>query len=261
MLSPVRALAVLLLGAAGAGCTSFATVRSAQVHPGSSFTMQGSLTTPPGDETGWFWSLDCAEDCSPPIANVDALYTYGSAGERPYSLTAGVSGLVPYVEGYKQLNAGSARPYGVGARVGLPVIGWSDHQLYGRYDVRLGDGRRLLWNPGVFLHAGRSPNGQSRGHFAAVVQAVGMEHRGPRRTVVPALALVVGQGRRRRYSDDESFTSVFGAASVSVTFHRPRTAPPAPQALAAPPGWTPGERPSADAAAAGVPGEGAAPTP
>ncbi|HST57233.1 MAG TPA: hypothetical protein VLK84_01015 [Longimicrobium sp.] len=228
MLPRLTALAVLVLGAAGAGCTSFATVRSAQVQPGSSFTVQGSLSTPPGDETGWFWSLDCAEDCSHPIAGVDALYTYGSAGERPYSLSAGVNGLVPYVEGYTQLNGDSGRAYGVGARVGIPVTGWTSHQLYGRYDIGLGDGRRLLWNPGVFLHAGRSPNGESRGHFVAMVQAVGMEHRGPRRTVVPALALVVGQGRRERYGDEDSFTSVFGAASVSVTFHRPRAAPPAP---------------------------------
>lgn len=185
MLARFRALAVLVFGAAGAGCTSFATVRSAQVQPGGSFTVQGSLTTAPGDETGWFWSLDCAEDCSHPIASVDALYTYGSAGERPYSLGAGVNGLYPYVEGYKQLNADSARAYGVGARVGIPAIGWTNHQLYGRYDIGLGDGQRLLWNPGVFLHAGSSPNGQSRGHFLAMVQAVGMEHRGARRTVVP----------------------------------------------------------------------------
>jgi hypothetical protein len=255
-----RALAVLVLGAAGAGCTSFATVRSAQVQPGGSLTLQGSLSSPPGDEAAWFWSLSCADDCDHPIASVDAAYAYGWAGDQPFTLGAGVNGFFPYVEGYAQLSGDSARAFGVGGRLGIPATGWSNHQLYGRLDLPLAGGRRVLWNPGVFLHAGRSPNGLSRGHFVAMVQAVGLEHRGPRRTIVPALALVVGRGRRDRDREDEgSFTTVFGAATVSVTFHRRRTAPPAPQALAVPAAWS--AEPADEAAARTPAAEGAATQP
>lgn len=230
MHASIQALAVLLLAAAGAGCTSFATVRSAQVHPGTSLTVQGSVSSPPGDGAAWFWTLDCSENCDHAIGSVDAALTVGRASEHPFAVGVGVNGILfPYVEGYTQLNRDTARAFGVGARVGIPVIGWSSHQLYGRYDILLENGRRVLWNPGMFLHAGQSPNGENRGHFLAMVQAVGLEYRGERRTVVPAVALVVGRGDRERYGDDEGpFTTVFGAASMSVTFHRRRSAIPGP---------------------------------
>jgi hypothetical protein len=223
-------LAVLALGLAAAGCTSFATVRSARVHPGASVTLQGSLSSPPGDEAGWFWSLDCSVDCSHSVVALDASWTYGWAGEKPYSLGLGVNGfLFPYVEGYAQLNGDTAHAFGVGARIGLPLIGWSNHQVYARYDLPLASGTRVLINPGLFLHAGNSPNGQNPGHFLAFVQGVGVEHRGERRTVVPAVALIVGRGERDSYGQgDGPFTTVFGTASLSVTFHRRRPAPPGP---------------------------------
>ena len=121
----------------------------------------------------------------------------------------------------------SARAFGVGAKLGVPLVGWSNHQVYARYDIPLRDGSRLLWNPGLFAHFGNSPNGENPGHFLAMVQAVGLEHRGERRTMVPAVALVVGQGRRESYDTSEGpFTTVFGVATLSVTFHRRRSAPP-----------------------------------
>lgn len=219
-----RALVLAVLAATAAGCTSFATVRSARVQPGPSLTLQGSVSSPPGDGAGWFWTLDCESGCDHAIGGVDALYTYGGTGETPYAAGVGVNGLFPYVEGYAQMGGDSARAWGVGARLGIPVIGWSSHQVYGRYDFRLADGRRVLWNPGVFLHVGNSPNGNNPGHFLALVQGVGLELRGARSTLVPALTLVAGRGERENSVEQPGpFTTVFGAASVSVTFHRRRT--------------------------------------
>lgn len=220
-------LAILLLGATMAGCTSFATVRSAQVQPGSSLTLQGSVSSPPGDEAAWFWTLDCASDCDHSVASVEAGYAYGWTGENPYTLGVGVNGLLfPYVEGYAQLNGDSARAWGVGARLGIPAAGWSNHQVYGRYDLVLANGTRVLVNPGVFLHVGNSPNGENPGHFLALAQGVGLEHRGERTTLVPAITLVAGRGRRSRDGDPVDFTTVFAAASLGITFHRRRPPPP-----------------------------------
>jgi hypothetical protein len=223
----LASLAILLLGALASGCTSFATVRPARVQPGGAFIVQGSITTPPGEEAGWFWSVDCAVACNGPVVAVDAAYTYGWTGARSYALGVGVNGgMVPYVEAYAQLGGDTARAYGLGARIGIPAFGWASHQLYARYDVPLAGGTRLLLNPGVFLHAGNSPNGENPGHFVALVPAIGVEHRGARRTTVPAVALVVGRGERESYGRPvRPFTAVFAAASVSVTFHRPRSAP------------------------------------
>jgi hypothetical protein len=131
----------------------------------------------------------------------------------------------PTWRGYTQLNRDTARAFGAGAQVGIPAFGWSNHQLYARYDLRLPDGRRVLLNPGVFLHVGNSPNGQDTGHFVELVQAVGLERRGERTTTIPALALVIGRGERESYGVREGpFTTAFGMLSISVTFHRPRSA-------------------------------------
>lgn len=213
-------LTVLLL--ATTGCASFATVRPARVQPGGSLTVQGSLTTPPGEDAGWFWSLECEAGCNHPVAAVDAAYTFGWTGATPVALGLGVNGGVfPYVEGYVQMNGDSLRAFGVGARAGIPVFGWSNHQLYARYDLPLANGTRLLLNSGVFLHTGNSPNGENPGHFVALVPAVGVEHRGRRRTTIPALALVLGRGERDSYGQQVGpFTTVFAAASVSITYHR-----------------------------------------
>src|SRR5690349_11870341 len=116
-------LLFLACGAASA-CTSFATERSAEVLPGPSLTLQGSISTPPGDEPSWFWSYDCASGCDRAIGGFDAALAFGRTQGTPYTVGAGVSGLLyPYVEGYIQLGRG-ASPYGVGARLGLPVTGW-----------------------------------------------------------------------------------------------------------------------------------------
>jgi hypothetical protein len=222
-LAPI--LTMLVLAAAAAGCTSFATVRSARVLPGSSVTVQGSITTPPGDDVAWFYSLDCTAACDHAIVSPDVSWTYGTVDAHPYSLGVGVNGfLFPYVDVYTQLNADSARAFGVGARLGVPLLGWSHHQVYGRLDIPMANGRRLLWNPGLFAHFGNSPNGENPGHFFALVNGVGLEQAGERATWVPAVAVVVARGQRESYGLTEGpFTTVFGAASLSVTFHRRRS--------------------------------------
>jgi hypothetical protein len=226
-----RRLHVLLLLAVGtsSACTSFGTVRSAEVHPGPALTLQGSISTPPGDGAAWFWSFDCASECDRAIGGFDAALAIGQTGRTPFAVGAGLNGLeYPYLEGYVQVGSG-ASPYGVGARLGVPVTSWVQHQIYGRYDVRLANGRRLLLNPGLFYHGGNSPNGENPGHFLAFVQGVGVLLEGERTSVVPAVSVVAGRGEREGFGgEDGPFTSIFAAASVSISWHRRRAPIPPP---------------------------------
>lgn len=221
---PVMRLVAAFLPALG-GCTTFATVRSADVRPGPSFAVHASASTAPGDVTGWFWAYDCAEQCDDPVVGADVGVTYGwqrPNGVRAAALSAGMSGVHAYVDGYVQLAAGP-RPFGVGVRVGPPVTSWREHQVYARYDVPLGASTRLLLNPGVFLHEGRSPNGENPGRFIGVVQGVGLQFEGTRVSWTPAVAVVAGQSRRDsygvRYGPERT---VFATASLGFTFHRAR---------------------------------------
>lgn len=216
-----------LTSAALLGCTSFGAVRSAEVRSGPTLMLQVSASTPPGDEAGWFWSFDCATECDHSILNMDLGLTLGRAaeseGDRAYALGVGWSGIVhPYVDGYVQLRSGS-RPYGVGARVGIPVTGWNEYQLYGRYDVELENGTRVLVNPSLFYHSGNSPNGANPGRFMAFVQGIGLMYEGERITLTPAASLVFGQGMRESYgAATGSFTTVFAVVSVSAMLHGER---------------------------------------
>lgn len=218
--------AVLLATIATAsGCTSFATVRSAEVTPGASLGLQASVSTPPGDVAGWFWSFDCEERCDHPVPGGDAGVTYGwrpAGGPHGVALGLGTSGTHPYVDGYVQLGGGRL-PFGVGARGGVPIGSWREHQLYGRVDVPLGADTRLLLDPALFLHEGRAPNGESPGRFVAFVQGVGLQIDHGSLAWTPAVALVAGRGERtsygRRYGPERA---VFATASVGVTWHRRR---------------------------------------
>jgi hypothetical protein len=206
-------------------CTSFATVRSAEVHPGPSVALQASASTPPGDDAGWFWSLDCASDCNHPIVGGDAGITYGWTGRTAFALGVGIAGIHPYIDGYVQLGTGRS-PFGLGARVG-PISNWREHQLYGRYDVSLGSRSRLLLNPALFIHEGRSPSGENPGTFIGFVQGVGLLLEGERVSWTPAVAIVAGRAERTSYGTKFGpTTSVFGAASLGVTVHRRRPEAP-----------------------------------
>ena len=135
----------------------------------------------------------------------------------------GTNGVHPYVDGYVQLGGGRA-PFGVGGRLGVPLFeNWSEHQVYGRLDLRTGGRTRLLLNPALFVHEGRSPNGENPGSFVAFVQGVGLMIEGERVSWTPSVAVV--SGRARRTSGVERLGpewSVFGSAALSVTVHRRR---------------------------------------
>jgi hypothetical protein len=210
------------------GCTTFATARSAQPYLGTSVSLQASGSTPPGDLASWLWSFDCAEACNHPIVGGDMGVTYGwqpNGGPRAVTLGAGINGVSPYIDGYMQLAAGP-RPFGLGARLGLPVLSWSDHEIYARYDIPIAKDSRVLLNPGVFLHEGRSPNGASSGSFLGFVQGVGLQIEGERVSWTPAVAVVAGQSRRDRYGRrDGPVSSVFATASMGVTLHGRRVKP------------------------------------
>src|SRR5215207_6260716 len=95
------------------GCTSFATVRSAEVRPGTAGALQASASTPPGDVASWFWSYDCAEACDHPVPGGDVGLAYGWPRRGgAAALGVGVNGLHPYVDAYLQLGAGR-RPFGL----------------------------------------------------------------------------------------------------------------------------------------------------
>lgn len=173
----MRLVVCAVVTSVATACTSFSTVRSAQVSRASSFTMQGSVASTPGELAGWFWSLYCVQNCANPIIGVDLAYASGRAIEsaQPYSIGGGVNGLFPYVEGYLQLDTARARPYGIGARIGIPWYGWSEHQVYARMDWRVRNRTRLLWNPGIVVHTGGSENGMSRGTFIFVSERHGVK--------------------------------------------------------------------------------------
>lgn len=217
----ISAFAPLLL----AGCTSFSTVRSAEVMPGPSVTAQASLSTPVPDATGWFWSFDCAQDCGHAIPGGDVGVTWGTSRARAgaFALGVGMSGAHPYIDGYLQLGAGR-QPFGLGVRLGPPVTSWREHQLYARWDARLGGATRLLLNPALFVHEGRSPNGENRGSFVGFVQGIGLLHVGERVSWGPSVAIVAGRARRTSYGQSYGpERAVFGTASLGMTWHRPRS--------------------------------------
>ena len=203
-------------------CAAFTTVRSAEPYPGLSSGVQLSLSAPPGDVASWFWSLDCVARCNHPIIGEDLGVTYGwrpSGGPRAVAIGAGFSGVSPYVDGYVQL-AGGSRPFGLGARLGLPVASWQEHQVYARYDIPIDSGARVLLNPGVFLHEGTSPNGANEGQFISFVQGVGLEIEGDYVSWTPAIAVVAGRARHGGYGEQYGpERTIFATGSLGITVH------------------------------------------
>jgi hypothetical protein len=149
-------------------------------------------------------------------------------GARGNELSAGLDGLMPFIGGYAQLAKSERSAYGIGGRLGLPILSWSSSQLYGRYDRILAPGQRLLLNPAVVLHWGNSPNGENPGHYLGVAQGVGMEFEGKNVSFIPAASVVLLHGDRSSYGQSEGpFTSAFATASIAVVFHRKRSPAPA----------------------------------
>ena len=223
-----RAPAARTLGlclAAVTGCTSFSTVRSAEVRPGRTMSVQASIAAPPGDDAAWFWSYDCAQGCDHAIPAVELSYEHGWQRSRGvgYSVGVGLSGVYAFAEAYVQLGSSRGRPVGVGARVGNPFVSWRQHQVYGRVDVPLAPGRRLLLNPGLFYHSGRSPNGENPGSFLGLVQGVGIEFDYGAMSIRPAAAIVWGRAERTSFGQRYGPTTrAFGTASLGVSLHGAR---------------------------------------
>ncbi|HEY0035297.1 MAG TPA: hypothetical protein VGB66_01355 [Longimicrobium sp.] len=212
------------------GCT-FSTVRSAEVYPGLSLSVQASTTTPPGEDVYWFSAYDC-HSCNKPVTALYTELTLGSVnpnGTRGRELSAGLDGFVPFLGAYAQLGKTNRSVYGIGGRLGLPIISWSTSQVYGRYDRLLGPGQRLLLNPAVVVHWGNSPNGENPAHFVGLSQGVGVELEGNRVSFIPAASVVALRGERSSYgTSDGPFTAAFATASVAVVFHRKRSPAPPP---------------------------------
>lgn len=198
----------------GGGCTSFASVRSAEVSPGLRLDGGLSISTPPGEAAAWFWTFDCAIECDHSIVSPDLSVTYGPASRlagKGYELGAGMSGLYPYFQGYIQLSSG-AHPFGLGVKLGVPA-GWREDAIFARYDLHLGGTTRLLFSPSLFRHHGNSPNGQNPGRFTAFIQAVGLE---TERDLTPWLALVLGRAERESYGRSISGRTIFFVLGSSL---------------------------------------------
>lgn len=222
---PVLLAALALLS----GCT-FSTVRSAEVYSGLSLSVQASTTTPPGEDVYWFSAYDCYR-CNKPVSALYTELTLGSAapdGARGNEFSAGFDGVMPFIGAYRQLAKSERSAYGIGGRLGLPIISWNSSQVYGRYDRLLGPGQRLLLNPAVVLHWGNSPNGENPAYFVGLAQGVGLELERDRLSFIPAASVVLLRGERSNHGDSGGpFTTAFATASVAVVFHRKRSPAPA----------------------------------
>lgn len=217
---PVLLAALALLS----GCT-LSTVRSAEVYPGLSANVQVSAMSPPGDDASWFWGSEC-NGCNELVPGLYAELTLGNVsadGGRGHEFSAGLDGFSPFLGAYRQLGKSERSAYGVGGRLGLPLISWSSSQVYGRYDRILRPGQRLLLSPAVVLHWGKSPNRENPAYFLALVQGVGMELEGDHVSFIPAASVVLMGGERSSYAQAGGpFTTAFATASVAVVFHRKR---------------------------------------
>lgn len=216
-----RVFAICAL-AAVTGCISFSTVRSAAVTRGLSTTIQAAVASPPGEQAMWFWSDECFR-CNSPIGGSDLALSYGfpNASGHPLALGLGLNGFYPYAEGYLQLGSSPNRPFGMGARLGLPLSTWKNHQVYARLDIPLDSAVVLLWNPGLVYHAGNSPNGENPGAFVGFVQGVGVQLGTGSGVFTPSAALVIGRAHHRSGPELHGpEIRAFATAALSVTLGR-----------------------------------------
>jgi hypothetical protein len=227
--SAVAVVAVAVAAGALTGCTTFGTVRSAEVRPGLQGGAQVAATSAVGPIAGWFWADECdPASCDRSVAGLDVNVAYGRRPRtgRPFTLGAGVNGFYPYAEGYVELGTLGRAPVGVGARLGIPFFNWSEHSVYGRVDVPLSRSARLLYNPGWMLHVGESPNGATKGTFNGLVQGLGVELDLGNVSVVPSAGYVLGRAHHGGYGTLYGpETHGFGWIAVGVHAHRARPRP------------------------------------
>lgn len=214
--------AVALIGVAS--CTTFTSVRSAEVRPGPSFSAQASASSPVGDEAGWFYSLECVSACNTHVAGGDFSFAsgFGTASGRGATLGIGTSGFFPYVELYTQLDASSRHPFGIGGRFGIPLSGVSEHRVYARVDVANEDGsQRFLWNPGLVLTTGNSPNGENPGSVLGLANGFGIQLGNGGTVWTPSVSLVIARAGHESHGQPATPEwSAFMTAGLGVTFRR-----------------------------------------
>lgn len=183
------------------------------------------MTSPPGKEVTWFYSDECYQ-CNDNLPGLEGVFTWGERRQTgpSFSFGLGLNFAMPFAEAYVQLGNGSI-PYGIGARASS-LGKWKQFQLFGRVDKTLRSGSKLLWNPGLFLHDGTSPNEQNPGRIVALVNGFGLEMgRGPV-AFTPSVSLVASHAWHESLGIMHGPENrVFGQAGVSLTLRRSPTAP------------------------------------
>ena len=201
--TPFLALAVLC----ATGCASMGTVRPARVQPGT--WIEGGISA------GFAWPMlaNCLLSGRKTISGdlvgsckndgpwgIEGGVTRGIVGDASaYSLGAGmqlVAGeFTPFVEGYRQMR-GDDRPWGIGARAGIPTQGWGAHSATLRFDRPRGEASVLSWNPSLLVQHGRADGkGELNGSWIGLANAIGVTRTGERATSTFALHAVVGRAR------------------------------------------------------------------
>ena len=229
MSSSLRLTAPLALLLVANACTTFGGVRSAEVRPGLSAEASVSSSGNVGDVAGWFWSDECVYPCNTNVFGTGGRVTYAFPAQSgpALALSVGVDGLYPHVEAYAQLGRGRV-PFGLGARVGIPVDDMSrEHGLFARVDVPLGARTRLLLNPALFVHEdewfGTKSENQTSGMFVGFVQGVGVEYDAGNVSFTPSVSLVRARSRHGGYGADYGPEwSTFPVASLGVSVGRKR---------------------------------------
>lgn len=171
-------LAIALL--AVTGCATFTTVRPAAVSRGFAPYAQLAVTTPPGDEVAWFYSLECSSSCNRSIGAIELGFDVGRriGTGSPWSWGMGFNGSFPFLEAYFQRDTTRGHAFGVGGRLGFAMDGWAQHQVYLRFDRPLDGDRVLMIDPGLIYHQGHSPNGANTGSILGLVVGFGVERPG-----------------------------------------------------------------------------------
>lgn len=202
------------------GCTTFTSVRSAEVSSGRTVDLGITYAPPPGDAAAWFWTWECASDCNHALRGASVGIRQGfvpSDGGPAFEVEGGLSGTAPYVDGYAQLVRGR-HPLGIGARLSPLPGGW-EGAPYARYDLVLGPSIRVLLNPAFFRHSVGGSRG-TRGTFTAFAPGIGVKL-GDDQGSSMTLSLVYVRGRSRRpprsFDSDADPTTSFYVAGLTVS--------------------------------------------
>ena len=140
----------------------------------------------------------------------------------PVEIGGGLNWYGPYGSLYVQLHNSEQRDYGIGIR-GLPTLEVIDQHLFGRYDLVLSSGRRILYSPGVYY---RNERAYSRNQMLAFVQSIGTEKPSGHWTFRPAATLVLARGRYEEENvfpeslrQNHTFRTAFAVLSVGLVLH------------------------------------------